>query len=141
MKSPTVYLVDDDASALRGLERLLRSAGYDVKACLSAQDTMDRQTPGLRSCLVADIVMPGINGLDLQRMMAEAGNPMPVIFVTAHDSARFREIAKKAGAAGYLQKPVDGPVLIEAIETALRRYEEAAIPEKPGLTPAGGDPA
>lgn len=116
----TVYVVDDDESIRRALKRLLRSMGYHSVTFDSAEELMEKTSSLSRGCLVLDIRLPGMTGLDLQEKLASSGVKVPVIFMTAHDNPQWRERAKKAGAIAYLKKPFDEQSLIGAIEVACR---------------------
>jgi len=117
----TVFVVDDDPSIRRSLERLVRSAGYAVRTFVSARQFLERgdlDTPG---CLVLDVRMPGQSGLDLHQVLAAAGHDIPVIFITGHADASMTEQALKAGAVALLAKPFDGQALLDAIARGLAR--------------------
>jgi FixJ family two-component response regulator len=117
-KSITVYVVDDDESVRRALQRLLRSAGYHAVTFESAEDFID-STPGRgEGCLVLDIRLPGMTGLDLQEKLSSSGAKYAVIFMTAHDNPQWRQRAKRAGAVAYLRKPFDEQSLLDAIQLA-----------------------
>jgi FixJ family two-component response regulator len=117
-ESFTVYVVDDDESIRRALKRLLRSAGYHAVTFNSAEDFMETTSRRGQGCLVLDIRLPGMTGLDLQAKLAALGEKYPVIFMTAHDNPQWREMAKNAGAVAYLRKPFDEESLLDAIHLA-----------------------
>ena len=117
-KSFTVYVVDDDESIRKALKRLLRSMGYHAVAFESAEDFMEATSCRGEGCLVLDIRLPGMTGLDLQEKLASSGVKYPVIFMTAHDNPQWQEKAKKAGALAYLRKPFDEQSLLGAIQLA-----------------------
>jgi len=121
----TVYVVDDDESIRRALKRLLKSADYHALTFKSAEDFIDHAPKGDLGCLVLDILLPGMTGLELQESLASRGTGYPVIFMTAHDNPQWQERAKKAGALAYLRKPFDEHALLEAIQIAhgQRAYE------------------
>jgi len=121
--SSVVYVVDDDPSVRKSTGRLIRSAGYKVETFKSADEFLDRRPSEGPSCLILDMRMPGLNGLDLQERLAEAGAAMPIIFVTGHASVSSTVRAMKAGAVELLEKPFKGADLIEAIGMSLRRAE------------------
>jgi FixJ family two-component response regulator len=117
--APTVYLVDDDPDLLKAIERLLESAGLKVSTFASAQlflDRYDRKAPG---CLVLDLAMPGINGLELQRALEKLASPLPIIFLTGRGDIASSVQAMKHGATDFLTKPVDDSTLMAAIQAAL----------------------
>jgi FixJ family two-component response regulator len=113
-----VYVVDDDESVRRALQRLLRSAGYHAVTFESAEDFIDSAPGGGEGCLVLDIRLPGMTGLDLQEKLSSSGAKYAVIIMTAHDNPQWRQRAKKAGAVAYLRKPFDEQSLLDAIQLA-----------------------
>jgi FixJ family two-component response regulator len=117
-KSFAVYIVDDDDSIRRALKRLLRSVGYHALTFESAEDFLDSASCLGDGCLVLDIRLPGMTGLDLQEKLASSGAKYSVIFMTAHDNPQWRERAKKAGAVAYLRKPFGDQSLLDAIQFA-----------------------
>jgi len=119
-KSDTVYVVDDDESIRRALKRLLRSVGYHAVTFESAEDFMDSAPEGGEGCLILDIRLPGMTGLDLQEKLSASGAKYSVIFMTAHDNPEWRQRAKNAGAVAYLRKPFDEQSLLNAIDLACR---------------------
>src|SRR4051812_2438113 len=116
-----VFLVDDDASVRRALARLLRSAGYDVTAFSSARDFLDNARDDRAACLVLDIRMPGLSGIDLQRELHANDAVLPIIFITGHGDIPTSVKAMKEGAVDFLPKPVKDDDLLKAIEQALAR--------------------
>ncbi|MDC3959798.1 response regulator transcription factor [Polyangium jinanense] len=121
----TVFVVDDDPSVLRGLERLLRSAGYAVEAHASARAFLERAPADRPGCVVVDLRMPEIGGLDLQEELARRGFPLPLIFLTGHGDVPSSVRAMKGGAIDFLSKPCDDTDLLAAVERALARDAEA----------------
>ena len=120
--TPTVFLVDDDASVRRALARLIKSAGYRVQSFASAQAFLDAKPQWVGpACLVLDIRMPGVSGLDLQSEMLAANAILPIIFITGHGDIPMSVQAMKAGAVDFLPKPVREETLLPAIEQALAR--------------------
>jgi FixJ family two-component response regulator len=117
-ESFTVYVVDDDESIRRALKRLLRSMGYHALTFESAEDFIDSAPEGGEGCLVLDIRLPGMTGLDLQEKLSSSGAKYAVIFMTAHDNPQWRQRAKRAGAVAYLRKPFDEQSLLDAIQLA-----------------------
>jgi len=117
----SVFVVDDDAAIRRALERLIRSVGLDVETFASADEFLQREPPGGPACIVTDVRMPGLSGLDLQKELSAAGLELPVIFLTGHATVPMSVRAMKAGAADFLQKPVDDQVLLDAIHRAVER--------------------
>jgi FixJ family two-component response regulator len=117
----TVFLVDDDPSVRKALTRLLKSAGYEVEAFASARDFLDHPPGDGVACLVLDIRMPGLSGIDLQRHLNKSNSLLPVIFITGHGDIPTSVNAMKAGAADFLPKPLKEKDLLTAIEQALVR--------------------
>ena len=116
---PIIYIVDDDESVLKAMQRLIRSMDMDVKTFASGQEFLDSSFRDQNACLIADIKMPVMGGMELQQKVVAQGSKLPVIFITAFDSKNLRSQAKEAGAAGYFQKPVDGQALLDLIQWAL----------------------
>ncbi len=117
----TVYIVDDDVSVRRALGRLLRSVGMDARSFGSAQEFLDSDFTDRNACLIADVKMPGLDGLELQQKLVESGTNLPMILITGFDDEKTRALAKASGAAGYFRKPVDDQALLDAIRWALSR--------------------
>jgi FixJ family two-component response regulator len=117
----TVYLIDDDASVRRGLGRLLKSAGYDVVTCDTPEAYLALTSYRKPSCLLLDIRMPGMTGLELQRALHGDGSHPPVILLSGHVDAATAERAMSEGAVAVLSKPVDFATLVNAIELGLAR--------------------
>jgi FixJ family two-component response regulator len=115
-----VFVVDDDPSFRRSAERLIRLAGFKVQAFGSAGEFLAAKRPDVPSCLVLDVRMPGLSGLDLQRELAKAGAVIPIIFVTGHGDIPMSVQAMKAGAVEFLTKPFREKKLLDAIEQALK---------------------
>ncbi|HZX93366.1 MAG TPA: response regulator [Myxococcales bacterium] len=125
MKRPaTIAIIDDDPSVRRGVERLLRSAGYLVEGFNSAATFLARDGARAPDCMVLDVSMPGQGGLDLHEVLRAAGHRFPVIFITGHGEAAIEARARRAGAAGFVTKPFDHDQLIGAIERALANRRE-----------------
>jgi FixJ family two-component response regulator len=116
--SITVYIIDDDESIRKALKRLLRSAGYQAQTFASAEDFLDSTSARGQGCLILDIRLPGITGLDLQEKLASGEAKYQVIFITAHDNPQWQERARKAGAVAYLKKPFNEHSLLDAIRCA-----------------------
>jgi FixJ family two-component response regulator len=120
---PLVLVVDDDPSVRKGLTRVLASAGYSVEAFASAREFLERPPHPGPCCLVLDVRMPGLTGIQLQEMLAAAGRRMSIVFVTGHADVPTSVKAMKAGAVDLLTKPVDAQDLIAAIQRAVTRDE------------------
>ena len=116
-----VSIVDDDVSVRRSTRRLLRSSGFRAEAFASAEEFLDSESAGATACLILDLRMPGMNGLELQRRLAQNGNPLPVIFLSAHASEEDERSALRAGAVRFLRKPISKEALLSAIRDALKR--------------------
>ena len=114
-----VFVVDDDASARKGLTRLLRAAGYEVQAFSSGEQLLTALGSDEYGCLVLDARMPGISGNELQERLAEHQVQRPVIFVTADDNPETRKKAQKMKAVAFFRKPVDGTALLDTVAWAL----------------------
>jgi FixJ family two-component response regulator len=119
--APMVFVVDDDPSVRKGLTRLIGSAGYAVEAFASAREFLARERYLGPCCLVLDVRMPGLTGLDLQEALAGAGRRMSIVFVTGHIDVPGSVRAMKRGAVDLLTKPVDGQDLLAAVQRALAK--------------------
>jgi len=120
-----VFIVDDDSAMRRSLESLFRSVGLRVEVFASAQDFLRCTPPNLPGCLVLDVRLPGLSGLDLQRRMAEANLDIPIVFITAHGDIPMTVRAMKAGAVEFLTKPFRDQDLLDATHLGLERDREA----------------
>ena len=120
----TVFLLDDDPGMLRALTRLLTSEGFAVQGFTSAIDFLAAYRAEEPGCLVLDVAMPGLGGLELQQHLAAAGNSLPIIFLTGHGDIPMSVQAIKAGAADFLTKPVDDTRLLRAVRAAVQRAAE-----------------
>ena len=120
----TVFVVDDDARMRAATERLLKSVGLHAETFATPQDFLLRKLPGGPSCLVLDVRLPGMSGLDVQRKLTEAGVQIPVIFVTGHGDIPMTVKAMKSGAVEFLTKPFRDQDLLDAIQDALQRASE-----------------
>jgi FixJ family two-component response regulator len=118
---PTVFVVDDDPAVLKATSRLLRCAGLKVAVFGSAQEFLDEYPTGARGCVMLDISMPGLNGLDLQRDLAERGSELPIIFLTGRADVPASVRAMKQGAVDLLTKPADEATLIRAVRDAIEK--------------------
>jgi len=117
----TVFVVDDDDDVRVSIAELLRSAGLRAETFATAQDFLCRERGEEPSCLVLDLQLPGMDGLDVQRELAGSGDSMPIIFLTAHGDIPTTVKAMKSGAIEFLTKPFDGEQLLDAIRQALER--------------------
>jgi FixJ family two-component response regulator len=130
--TPVVFVVDDDPSVGRAIKRLVESVGLQVVHFGSAQEFMRSERPDAPSCLVLDVRLPGISGLDFQHELAVTNTQIPIIFVTAHGDIQMTVRAMKAGAIEFLTKPFRDQDLLDAVQVALerdraRRQKEAGI--------------
>src|SRR5713226_9004367 len=114
-----VSIVDDDVSVRRSTRRLLRSSGFRAEAFASAEEFLNSGWAGETACVILDLRMPGMNGLELQRRLNQNGNPVPVIFLSAHASDEDERSALRAGAVQFLRKPTSKDALLNAIRDAL----------------------
>ena len=121
----TVFVVDDDEPMRQSLKNLIRSVGLRVEAFASAQDFLRSKLPNVPGCLVLDVRLPGLSGLDLQKQMADAGIEIPIIFITGHGDIPMTVRAMKAGAVEFLTKPFRDQDLLDAIRQALERDRTA----------------
>ncbi len=116
---PTVFVVDDDAAVRESMAWWIESHGYDVKIFESAQMFLDVYQPHMSGCIVLDVRMPGMDGLQLQNLLHERGCTLPTIFVTGHAEVPIAIAAIRSGGFDFLEKPFDDDVLLERIEQAL----------------------
>ena len=116
-----IYIIDDDAPICKAMTRLMKSAGLQVRAFSTAAAFLGAVEPTASDCLLLDIHMPGMNGIELQRHLQRAGIEVPIIFITAFDDEQAREQVSRAGAIGYFRKPIDDQALLDAIYFATSR--------------------
>jgi FixJ family two-component response regulator len=121
----TVFLVDDDPGVLKALSRVLREEGWRVETFESAEAFLARPDPRTEGCLVLDVTMPGLDGLELQRRLAAAGESLPIVFVTGRGDIPMSVQAIKAGASDFLTKPVQAQALVAAVRAALEQHLSA----------------
>jgi FixJ family two-component response regulator len=119
-----VFLIDDDSSVRRGVSRLLRSAGYNNEAFDSASDFLARDQHHGPACVIVDVRMPGINGMDLQALLIQRRREEQLVFITGHGNISMCAQAMKAGAIDFLPKPFRASELLECVERALARAAE-----------------
>ena len=120
-RGSTVFIVDDDAAIRDALGSLIRSVGLDVRLCASAQEFLGAPKPDVPTCVVLDVRMPGLSGLDCQRELAASGFRVPIIFMTAHGDIPMSVRAMKDGAMDFLIKPFRDQDLLDAVQQALER--------------------
>jgi FixJ family two-component response regulator len=118
-RAKMVAVVEDDASYRLALQRLLKSAGFSVQLFESAEEFLDSGQQHETGCLIADIRMPGMSGLDLQARLTADHYPIPIIFITAHGDEQMRLQAMRGGAVKFLGKPFDCAILLESVREAL----------------------
>ena len=119
-----VFIVDDDASVRKGLMRLLKSAGYTVETFASANEFLERPAYNGIGCLILDLRMPGLDGIELQQQLDSSDCNLPVIFLSGHAGVSDSVKAMKCGASDFLTKPVDGGVLLSAVNAALDTHRD-----------------
>ena len=122
---PTVLIVDDDLSFREAIERLVRTGGYAVQTFASAEEFLQYTPTDAPACVLLDLDMPGLSGLDLQSALAQAANPLPIVFLTGKGSISTSVQAMRAGAEDFLTKPAGKQLLFAAIERALARGAQA----------------
>jgi len=119
-----VFLLDDEPDLVKALSRLLGAEGFTVRGFTSAQDFLAAYRPANRSCLVLDVAMPELDGLELHRRLTHAGIPLPIVFLTGHGDIPMSVQAIKAGAVDFLTKPVNDSDLLRAVRAAIRQSDE-----------------
>jgi FixJ family two-component response regulator len=123
--NPTVFIIDDDASIRKSLSRLLRSAGHTTETFASAEEFLGRGHFNGIGCLLLDVKMPGLSGMDLQEELGRADYSMPIIFITGHGNIPMGVQAMKRGAVDFLTKPFDDEELLQAVKKAIEKDREA----------------
>ena len=121
----SIVVVEDDAGMSKAIERLLRAAGFQSMSFASAEDLLQSEAAASADCLVLDIHLPGLSGLELGRRLLASNRPKPVIFITGQDEASLQEEARRLGCA-YLRKPFGGKILLEAIRRAIQNLEDGS---------------
>ena len=122
---PTVFVIDDEPTFLEALERSMRGAGLQVASFGAAEPFLETYQPSRPGCLVADIRLPGMSGLELQEVLAERGAPVPIVFITGHGDVAMAVAALRRGAVDFLEKPFAERALLESVELALARDRKA----------------
>ncbi len=120
--APVVFVVDDEKLVRRALERLIRAAGFEVRSFASAQDFLRAERPDAPACLVLDVRLPDLSGMDLQQELIRTGDELPIVFVTGHGDIPMTVRAMKAGAVEFLTKPFRDQDLLGAIEQGIKRH-------------------
>jgi FixJ family two-component response regulator len=126
-EEPIVYLVDDDSAVRNALNSLIRSVGLKIRAFVSADEFLRSKLPSVPGCLIVDIRMPGMSGLDLQNELLKQGNHTPIVFITGHGDIPMSVRAMKAGAIEFLTKPFRDQDLLDAVHQALARDRGARL--------------
>ena len=126
-KRSLVYVIDDDASVRKAIGRLLRSASLDAETFSSAEEFLSNPRQKENACIIIDIRMPSLSGVDLPERLASEGIRIPVIAISAHDDEETREHAKELGAVSFFRKPVDDQALLDAIWWAISGGKEKSI--------------
>jgi len=121
---PIVFIVDDDDRMRAATQRLLKTVGLHSEAFATPQEFLRHKLPDVASCLILDVRLPGMSGLDVQRRLIEAGVPIPIIFITSHGDIPMTVKAMKSGAVEFLTKPFRDQDLIDAIQEALKRADD-----------------
>jgi len=124
---PSISIVDDDASVRVATNRLVRSLGYVAHTFASANDFLQSPQVNDTACVIADVQMPGMSGVELQSILIAQGHSVPMIFITAFPEENIRSRVLKAGAICFLSKPFDGTILIECIDVALKRHDQGTV--------------
>lgn len=122
--TPVISIVDDDEAVRLALRSLVRSLGYVSNVFASAEEFLQSAHLNETSCLISDVQMPGMNGIELQSRLKRLDCSAPVIFVTAFPDERNRTLALEAGAIGFLEKPFEGRAIVQLIQAALRAHRE-----------------
>jgi FixJ family two-component response regulator len=133
VEKPVVFIVDDDRSMCEALERLLGTVGLKARTFGSADEFMSTKRPNVPSCLVLDVRLPGLSGLDLQRRLVDMDPPIPIVIITAYADIPMTVQAVKAGAVELLTKPFRDQELLDAVQQAIDR-DRALRLEREGLT-------
>jgi len=122
-KTGIIAIVDDDEPLREALRSVLKAAGFLTDTFASAEEFLDSPRRSTTSCLILDVRLPGMSGIELQRRLVDANSDVPVIFVTAHGDGALRDLVMKAGAAGFLNKPVRSETLLKEIRAALDTFD------------------
>ena len=120
-KIGTIAIVDDDEALREALGSVMKAAGFKIDTFATAEAFLGSHNRANTACLILDVRLPGMNGIELQRSLADSGSQIPIVFVTAHGDASVRDLVIKAGAAGFLNKPVRSDALLKAIYAALSK--------------------
>ncbi|MDZ7804917.1 response regulator transcription factor [Thiohalophilus sp.] len=124
MKKPTIHVVDDDQAVRESIQWLIESVGLNIKTHGSANEFLDNYREDSLGCLILDVRMPGISGLDLQHILADRGIDLPIIFVTGHGDVPMAVRALKNGAVDFIEKPFNDQVLLDTIQSAVQKHRD-----------------
>ncbi|MHC4205359.1 MAG: response regulator [Planctomycetota bacterium] len=122
MDKPVVFIIDDDESVCRALRRLIKSVGYNVRTFTSAKDFLNQGCQNMPGCLILDVKMPGMGGLELQDKLVESGSRMPIILMSAHEDISISGEESQTRAIAFLRKPFEDHVIVEKVSSALSRF-------------------
>jgi two-component system response regulator FixJ len=117
----TIFIVDDDASVLKALKRLIMSAGFNVREYSSAHNFLNCGYEKQAGILILDVQMPEMTGIEVQKKVVDSGSKISTIFITAHENEEIKKVAMEAGAVAFFQKPFEGDVLLKAISQGLEK--------------------
>jgi FixJ family two-component response regulator len=120
-----IAIVDDDEPLREALSSVLKAAGFSVATFASAEEFLNSPSGRNSACLILDVRLPGMSGIELQRRLIDFNSPLPIIFVSAHGDASLSELVMKAGAAGYLNKPVRSDALLKEIRAAIQKTTQS----------------
>ncbi len=120
-----IAIVDDDEPLREALSSVLKAAGFSVATFASAEEFLNSPSRRNIACLILDVRLPGMSGIELQRRLIDFNSPLPIIFVSAHGDASLSELVMKAGAAGYLNKPVRSDALLKEIRAAIQKTTQS----------------
>ena len=120
-KTGIIAIIDDDEPLREALGSVMKAAGFATNTFGSAEEFLNSADRGNAACLILDVRLPGMSGVELQKRLADTKSQIPIIFVTAHGDASLRDLVMKAGAAGFLNKPVRSDALLREIYAALRK--------------------
>lgn len=125
-RNPLISIIDDDEAVRAATENLVRSLGFGASTFASAEEFLQSSRVGETSCLITDVNMPGMTGVELQSYLLSQGRDLPIIFITAFPEERVRRCVHEAGAVGFLSKPFDGRAMVQCIDKALGRTTSEA---------------
>jgi FixJ family two-component response regulator len=120
-KTGVIAIVDDDEPLREALGSVMKAAGFATNTFATAEEFLESATRGETACLILDVRLPGMSGIELQKRLADADSLVPIIFVTAHGDASLRDLVMRSGAAGFLNKPVRSDALLREIHAALAK--------------------